>query len=687
MIDTPLSNFPLLLVNTSSDFIENIQPNGDDIVYTDEFGNKLAHEIELFNRTSGELVTWLNVTSLSNITNTTIFIYYGNPNSSNQQNPSGVWDNNYVMVQHLNETNDTLYDSTVYQNNGTSTGTTFNNSCKIDGGRQYDDDDYIVVDNFTHSSDELTAEAWVYRDNTAYINIFCKGLHFNQCDWILYLRTGSLTEGIDFGINNHTGDNYFRAGSTLANTWFYLTATYKLGNVTLYVNGSQVGNGTIDTSSINNNYVDLGLGNDNDGGQPWAKGKLDELRVSKTARNQSWISTSYKNQNTPETYISFSSQEYTNIPPIANFTYSPQNPIQKQPIHFNDTSIDPDGNITTWFWDFGDGNTSNLQNLTHKFGNYGNYTVTLNVTDEKGKTGTTSKEIKVLNLPPTANYTYYPINPTKNDFIYFNDISNDSDGTIISWLWDFDDGYISTKQNPIHRYSDDRVYNVTLTIYDDDGATSFILKEIAVYTPINKPPNTPTIISQEYGRPSTTYNFTFTATDPDNDEIWYYIDWGDGNVLPWNGPVASGESINMSHSWNKGVYLIKVLAKDVHDTFSNWSDPFLLVIEDQPPDVEITKPVKALYILNIKIMPRFIRRPLIIGNIKIIVDASDSSGIEKVEFYIDGKLKAIDNSPPYTYRWRRDLTTFVRHKHRIKVIAFDNAGNVAIDEILVRRFL
>ncbi len=69
-----------------------------------------------------------------------------------------------------------LYDSTSNNNNGGSFGTTYSNDCKINGGRQYNGDDYITVEDFPHLPTALTAEAWVYRDDTTYISIFTKGL-------------------------------------------------------------------------------------------------------------------------------------------------------------------------------------------------------------------------------------------------------------------------------------------------------------------------------------------------------------------------------------------------------------------------------------------------------------------------------------------------------------------------------
>ena len=81
--------------------------------------------------------------------------------------------------------------------------------------------------------------------------------------------------------------------------------------------------------------------------------------------------------------------------PIANFTYSPSNPIMLSRVYFTDTSIDPDGNITSWFWDFGEGDTSTEQHPSNIFVNEGNYTVCLTVTDDDGKNHTFCQIINV----------------------------------------------------------------------------------------------------------------------------------------------------------------------------------------------------------------------------------------------------------------------------------------------------
>jgi hypothetical protein len=311
LVDTDLYNFPVLIsLDSDSDLANRALSNGDDIVFTDGGGNKLNHEIEHFNNVSGELIVWVNVINLFSTRDTILFMYYNNTNASNQQNPQGVWDDNYVMVQHLEETDDDILDSTINNNDGESFDTAFSEDGRIGGGRQYTGDDYITVNDFTHLPNTLTAEAWINRSTNLTANIFTKGTHFNESDWVLYLRPTHPGQEIDFGINNHTFGDYSRAGSTTQNVWFYITATYNSGDVFIYLNGIQIGNDSIG-DSISNTFDDLGLGNDNDGGQGWY-GLLDELRVSNVARDSSWIKTSFNTMNNPEMFFTIGQEEYIN---------------------------------------------------------------------------------------------------------------------------------------------------------------------------------------------------------------------------------------------------------------------------------------------------------------------------------------------------------------------------------------
>lgn len=91
-------------------------------------------------------------------------------------------------------------------------------------------------------------------------------------------------------------------------------------------------------------------------------------------------------------------------PPEADFTFSPQSPTTDDTVQFTDRSSDPDGEIVSWQWNFGDEATSTQRNPTHRYSQPATYTVTLQVTDDDGLSSTASKTITVEESlrPPQA---------------------------------------------------------------------------------------------------------------------------------------------------------------------------------------------------------------------------------------------------------------------------------------------
>ncbi len=88
----------------------------------------------------------------------------------------------------------------------------------------------------------------------------------------------------------------------------------------------------------------------------------------------------------------------------------------------------------------------------------------------------------------------------------------------------------------------------------------------------NEPPNRPNINGPSSGKPRIQYEYTFNCVDPNGDDVYYYIDWGDNSVEEWIGANASGEEVIVAHTWDeKGDYIIKVKAKDVYDAESEWT--------------------------------------------------------------------------------------------------------------------
>ena len=95
---------------------------------------------------------------------------------------------------------------------------------------------------------------------------------------------------------------------------------------------------------------------------------------------------------------SFTTSGALNQPPIANFIYSPEKPVVNQPVTFDaSSSYDPDGKITAYEWDFGDGNITSTteEKIKHSYSEAGIYEVTLTVTDNEGAKNSTTKIITV----------------------------------------------------------------------------------------------------------------------------------------------------------------------------------------------------------------------------------------------------------------------------------------------------
>jgi hypothetical protein len=98
----------------------------------------------------------------------------------------------------------------------------------------------------------------------------------------------------------------------------------------------------------------------------------------------------------------------------------------------------------------------------------------------------------------------------------------------------------------------------------------------------------PIIDGPKIGKPDKDYDYTFTTNDPENDDVWIQIDWGDGEVTDWMGPYESGETVTVSHRWTEeNIYYIRARSKDFWDE-SHWSiEDYEVKIGNQPPDKPI----------------------------------------------------------------------------------------------------
>jgi len=195
---------------------------------------------------------------------------------------------------------------------------------------------------------------------------------------------------------------------------------------------------------------------------------------------------------------------------------------------------------------------------------------------ESGQTdGVTYSETITLDAPGD----YYFVAKAQVDQVYADVLDPDTYG---------DDPYLRI----VKERTDDSYYEV---INGTDGEEE-IIGQTWWYSPIihvtvipeTGAPDKPTIEGSTFGKPENDYSFTFTSTDPENEDIFYYIDWDDGTVEDWLGPYSSGESLEISHSWDDlGDFNIKARAKDINGARSIWSDPYNMHIG--LPELKIDK--------------------------------------------------------------------------------------------------
>ncbi|MHA2143766.1 MAG: DUF2341 domain-containing protein, partial [Candidatus Thorarchaeota archaeon] len=187
-IDSDLTGFPLLVNIFDTDLKTDAQSDGDDIIF--KSGTTfLSHEIEQFdqdyNSTHAHLVAWVK-TDLSSTADTTVTMYYGNPEATNQENPNAVWDDNYWGVWHLGETSGGAKDST----SGGTDGTLMNGPTQAAAGRVgygYDFDgldDYLGLQN-ANTQASGTYSFWVYPHNyppgpNSEVNFMGADAYFNR---------------------------------------------------------------------------------------------------------------------------------------------------------------------------------------------------------------------------------------------------------------------------------------------------------------------------------------------------------------------------------------------------------------------------------------------------------------------------------------------------------------------------
>jgi len=161
-------------------------------------------------------------------------------------------------------------------------------------------------------------------------------------------------------------------------------------------------------------------------------------------------------------------------------------------------SADPDGSITNWRWDFGDGNEATGVQAEHRYAAAGSFTIRLEVEDDEGATAASAQAVEASedndppdqpddtsgNQAPTAAFRY---ECSDGLCVFDASESTDGDGTLTAWSWNFGDGASASGPSVEHRYDEGGTYVVLLEVRDNDGASDSKFRYLDVRLDADEP--------------------------------------------------------------------------------------------------------------------------------------------------------------------------------------------------------
>ena len=287
-IDADLTNYPVMVKLTPNNFnFPKVRADGMDIAFYDTSNNLLDFEREYF-LTNSQGVFHVRIPSVSSSTNTTFKMVYGSGLATDLSNKTGVWDNNFVMVQHMG---DSLVDSTGNGNDGTNVGTTvvdglngksrsFNGSttaisvpnCTVDGQPH-------TVQVFSQNNKTLYASSDTGNNRTTlYVS---PGPVWNPGLWITNVFVRSHAKGmyVDTTVN------------AIGTKPHILGQVYKgTTDIKNIVNEGVLGGTTTSYDVMYGTSIVFGNETASGSASPYAwNGLIDEVRISNIARSDAWI--------------------------------------------------------------------------------------------------------------------------------------------------------------------------------------------------------------------------------------------------------------------------------------------------------------------------------------------------------------------------------------------------------------
>ncbi len=314
------SNFPVLVNITDARFktvansghVQNssgfdIRPYTDSTLTTAITG----YELERYNASTGEVVMWVKVSSVSSST-TPFVLAYGDSGISTDGSSSTTWSNGFVAVYHLKDgTTLSVVDSVAATTttNHSATATTG----QIDGATSVvsASSQYIDITSLGTGTTGITVSAWV--NATSFPNAY-NGVtgHCAGSGALLAAKSNgkiALYMGTSGGLVNYDGTGSHTLSTA---TWYYLCGTFSSSTGLIgYVNAAS--DGTAASIAAPTSWTNTKIGQDCLTAGRFFNGKIDEMRYSSVARSADWITTEYNNQSAPGTFETLGSESAVSV--------------------------------------------------------------------------------------------------------------------------------------------------------------------------------------------------------------------------------------------------------------------------------------------------------------------------------------------------------------------------------------
>ncbi len=487
---------------------------------------------------------------------------------SNEEYPiylNSLYDDYISAYWKLDEgSGDTIYDSSGHDYDGDIYGASW-----VTGQSGYALDfdglnDYVSLDNYAselgfNKTDDLIFSFWFKSttDSSGLIYSMSHSWDYNpgfhigiNSDGSLWLKMWVLSCGVDMSTEGTFNDN----------DWHYVEVWYNgisaNPTITIYVDGEEEVTTTHWICSFESN-------------------EFGKNKIGRTSLNQ----TNYFNGVIDEIkIIKFPGGNEQNPPEISG----PDTGIINQNLEFTFVTTDPEDDDVEIFIDWGDGTDTGWIGpyesgeeviKYHKYNQNGEYSIDAQSRDVWHFSAWSHHTIRIGNQipsPPIIEGPNYGEPEIPYDFTFnSNDYEGDNvwywidwgDGTVEEWLGG-SEGFPSGQETEVtHIWDEKGYYEIKAKAKDEFDRESDISKLSMRIG--NEAPDAPSISGKILGDLDVEYEYTFASTDLDGDNIYYWINWGDGTHIDHFGPYASGTEVKLKHSWQKrGASTIKAQAED-----------------------------------------------------------------------------------------------------------------------------